>query len=214
MDDIKDQLLIADRPFVWFMWAASYYEAYQVLKKEHLARCKEFFSLTSKYADEKGVILTQNFTPEEAEFYQNWHASNLSHSLNFLLAHAVELYLKGLIVQANQGMYKDSDRKYIFKKMPEELVSHNLIKLSPLAGIKLDENEVKILKLLTESVDIRGKYPGPRNILVDGMCSFDHLNRKRLPGGFGAEEDIKILEGVFKKIFLRHKELEALSNIS
>jgi len=90
-------------------------------------------------------------TPLAPDYYQGTYF--------MLLAFAVENLLKATAVARNSIKYREEFRKTL--RFPEELKSHDLLKLSELAQLSFNTKEEELLRRLTRSAVWFGRYPAP-----------------------------------------------------
>jgi hypothetical protein len=78
--------------------------------------------------------------------------SGLYHTPTLLMGYAFENWLKGIWVKQNLDEHAE------YHVIPNELKSHDLVKLSDKTGLILTDNERKILESLTQFIKWRGRY--------------------------------------------------------
>ena len=125
----------------------------------------------------------------------------------FLSAIAIENLLKAVVVA--HANWPDSD---ISKKLPQELMSHDLLSLAKAAGIALEINDMELLERLTQFGIWLGRYPAPTRL--------DNLKPKKLQSGlvnlagYMHGSDIREVEGVVNKLIDLLQGIQGIEHVA
>lgn len=115
------------------------------------------------------------------------------HSVLLMLSsYAAENYLKARIVKVNSWTSED-----IGKKMPSDLISHNITKLAQLAGAALNDEEADLADRLCVYAVWAGRYPAP---LYKKDLEPQQVGNKQIRATFFRGSDVAVAQCLLQKL--------------